>query len=477
MIQSRTSQILFFAALMGIFFFPGTSQAVPSPDLLVGIGTTLVQWISIGLVFVLGVFGTMHRFLQILFTHSKTRFFVLIVGVPVALIALVSLAVLGYQKYQVKSLMAELQQQDALFRSEEPESDKLVFSDEYIAKDTNEMFSSKIGVIPDQGAEIIERYYEHLANGQLKEAYYLSNRKVSRATFEQWYGDVSSISLDKLTVVDTGVYSLELILCEADQTCGRYGVLMTLTKKDGAYTGIADSTVRSLKMDEERQERIQRSNIVISNAELQALMDDGKIAEVVVLDAREDIEYENGKFPNSTHIRIADLKAGRWIDLDQGKTVIVLCWSGIRGKEVAEFLRSKEIDARYVEDGAQGWAESGGLWDGGIFIKQTYSDRQYSRVLSCDEMRDEMHDGTFVVDSREPGRYARSHISGSVSIPMLYTPSSGLESAFSEVPQGAKVVTVCDGYVNCFDARVTGIELEKRGHVFLGRFTQLGCIH
>ncbi|MGB3073376.1 MAG: rhodanese-like domain-containing protein [Candidatus Moraniibacteriota bacterium] len=463
--------------MIGILFFPGTSQAVPSPDLLVGIGTMLVQWISIGLVVVLGVFGTMHRFLQILFTHSKVRFLILTIGIPLTLIALVSLLALGYQKYQGKSLMAELQQQDALFRSEGLESDKLVFSDEQVVADTDGKFSSKIGTDTDQAAEIIERYYEHLANGRLKEAYDLSHHKVSRATFEQWYGDVSSISLDKLTVVDTGVYSLELILCEADQTCGRYGVLMTLTKKDGAYTSIADSTVRSLKMDEERQERIQKSNIVVSNAELQALMDNGKIADVVVLDAREDIEYENGKFPNSTHIRIADLKAGRWIDLDQGKTVIVFCWSGIRGKEVAEFLRSKEIDARYVEDGAQGWAESGGLWEGGISIKQTYGGRQYSRVLSCDEMRDEMHDGTFVVDSREPGRYARSHISGSVSIPMLYTPSSGLESAFSEVPQGAKVVTVCDGYVNCFDARVTGIELEKRGHVFLGRFTQLGCIH
>jgi hypothetical protein len=58
---------------------------------------------------------------------------------------------------------------------------------------------------------------------------------------------------------------------------------------------------------------------------------------------------------------------------------------------------------------------------------------------------------------------------------MLYTPSSGLDEAFAQVPKNAEVITVCDGYVNCFDARVTGIELEKRGHKFLGRFTQLSC--
>ncbi len=456
---------------------PRVSQAVPSPDLLMGIGTSLAQWISIGLVFVLGVFATMRRHLQTLFAHSKKHLMILIIGVPVALIVLVSLCALGYQEYRAESLVVQLRQQDMLFPTEGSESDKLVFGSEQVGVNGNEKFTSKIGVISDPGVELIERYYEHIAHGRLGEAFELSHHKVSREKFDQWYGSVSSISLDKLTVVDEGMYSLELVLCEVHQLCDRYGVLMTLNKRDGIYTGINTSQVRSLKLDEEKQKRIQESDVVIANAELQGLLDSGQIADMVVLDAREDVEYENGRFPNSMHIRIADLKAGKWIDLDAEKTVIVLCWSGIRGKEVAEFLRSKEIDARYVDDGAQGWAESGGLWDGRISIKQTYSDRQYSRLLSCDEMRHEMKRGTFVVDSREPGRYEHFHILESVSIPMLYTPSSGLENAFAEVPQGASVVTVCDGYVNCFDARVTGIELEKRGHAFLGRFTGLSCFH
>ncbi len=473
--QSRMFFVAFTIALMGVFFFPNISRAVPSPDLVIGIGTMLIQWITIGLVFVLGIFGAMHQFLQMLFARSKMKFFILVVGVPVALVAATSLSILGYQKSQEQHLVAQLQQQDALLPSEESENDRLVFSDEHVAAGTNERFSSKIGTVSDQGSEIIERYYEHLANGRLKEAYDLSHHKVSRATFDSWYSSVSSISLDKLSIVDAGVYSLELVLCETDQSCGRYGVLMTLNKQDGVYTSIANSVVRSLKMDEEKQEKIQNSNPVVSNDELQRLLESGEIANMVVLDAREDIEYENGRFPNSVHIRIADLKAGKWIDLDASKTVIVLCWSGIRGKEVAEFLRSKEINARYVENGAQGWAESGGLWNGGISIKQAYSAPQYSRLLSCDDMRNAMNTGAFVVDSREPSRYAQFHVPGSVSIPMLYTPSSELEDVFAQVPKGASVVTVCDGYVNCFDARVTGIEIEKREHAFLGRFTGLSC--
>jgi len=29
---------------------------------------------------------------------------------------------------------------------------------------------------------------------------------------------------------------------------------------------------------------------------------------------------------------------------------------------------------------------------------------------------------------------------------------------------------VCDSFVNCFDAVLTGTELERRGHIFLGRY-------
>ena len=86
----------------------------------------------------------------------------------------------------------------------------------------------------------------------------------------------------------------------------------------------------------------ENTNILVTNQDFKNITDSQQ-SDYIVLDAREDIEYENGYFPGSLHIRFADLKAGRWIELPKDKFVYVICWSGIRGKEVAEFLRTKKI--------------------------------------------------------------------------------------------------------------------------------------
>lgn len=77
----------------------------------------------------------------------------------------------------------------------------------------------------------------------------------------------------------------------------------------------------------------------------------------IVLDARENLEYDLGHMSGSLHIRFADLQAGRWVELPKDRFIYVLCWSGIRGKEVTEFLDSKKIAAKYLESGANGWVE------------------------------------------------------------------------------------------------------------------------
>lgn len=68
-----------------------------------------------------------------------------------------------------------------------------------------------------------------------------------------------------------------------------------------------------------------------------------------ILDARENLEYAIGKIPGSTHIRFVDLREGKWEKLPSEKIVYVVCWSGMRGKEVAEYLRSQGIVAQYLE--------------------------------------------------------------------------------------------------------------------------------
>ena len=186
----------------------------------------------------------------------------------------------------------------------------------------------------------------------------------------------------------------------------------------------------------------------------------------IILDARENLEYENGNLPGSLHIRFADLRAGKWIDVPGDKNIIVLCWSGIRGKEVAEFLRTKKIVASYLEDGAKGWYDFGGEWSGNIMFADKYNEEKYRIVYDTEE------EGAVLVDCREPYKYNQDHIVGSFNIPIMHTSSVEFVKVFSQVPSGAKVITVCDSYVNCFDAKITGVELQNRCYEFLGRYNR-----
>ena len=209
----------------------------------------------------------------------------------------------------------------------------------------------------------------------------------------------------------------------------------------------------------------------ITNADFQTALNNAQ-SPFLVLDARENVEFENGHFPDAEHIRFADLKAGRWIELPTDRPVYVFCWSGIRGKEVVEFLRTKRIVAQYLEKGANGWVADNGKWIGEIAFLKVYTDDRYKRVFTLNEFQDSMKNGTVIVDSRPPAVFNAWHIPGSINIPLMYTPSISIDETFAQVPPNSRIITVCDEYVNCFDAKLTGVELERRGHTFLGRFAE-----
>ncbi|MEI6478011.1 MAG: rhodanese-like domain-containing protein [bacterium] len=209
---------------------------------------------------------------------------------------------------------------------------------------------------------------------------------------------------------------------------------------------------------------------MISNADFSQAL---STATPFVLDAREDEENRYGHFPESTHIRFADIVAGDWQKMPTDKVVYVLCWSGIRGKEVADFLYSKGIVARFLEKGADGWVTYGGTWSGGIKFDQIHPEERYHITLETDQVESAMQDGVTIVDSRPKETYQKWHIPGSVNLPIIYTPTSQLVTAFAQIPTGTKLITVCDDFVSCFDARLVGLKAEQdRQAVFMGRYAK-----
>lgn len=191
---------------------------------------------------------------------------------------------------------------------------------------------------------------------------------------------------------------------------------------------------------------------------------------IFLLDARENLEYDIGNIPTSTHIRFADLKEGKWMSLPSDRKIIVVCWSGMRGKEVAEYLRWQWKDAYFLEHGVDGWVTSGWSWSGEVKFSHVYSAPNYSLTFTTAQVKEYVAQWTRLIDAREGEKYMKWHIAGIPNISFLATPTGMIDQVLAQVSQWERVIVVCDGYINCFDAKIVGIELEKRWVEFLWRY-------
>lgn len=480
-------------------FVPRPAHAVMPPDFIFNIGAQVAQFFSIILAIFSVVLGTILKFFRNrlnLIKHKK-----IFLGITILSIIFISLLLAYlYAQYQQTTTYRRWLEDSAMHRTintnisanafdREDAHDQLNIGVDSMTVNTSaSSFVSNIVSGEDSTASFISQYYENIANGNYQQAYAMSKQSVDYPTFKNWYLHTTKITLDKLVRIDSTRSSLELTLFEG-QRFTRYGVVMTLYFESKSPVKIADSEVRilgegsigddltihtqavHLSEDYEFFNNHQDQPLNLSHQALQSAIDKAQ-NDYILLDAREDIEFNNGHFPGSTHIRFADLKAGRWIELPQDKFIYVICWSGIRGQEVADFLRTKNLAAAYLENGASGWVEAGGLWQGTVQFSAQYSAEQYQVVLTTDQVKDHVAAGALLVDTRQPSKFQTRHITGSVNIPMMYTPTVDQATVFNQVPPGSTVITICDDYVNCFDAKITGIELEHRGNIFLGRYNR-----
>jgi rhodanese-related sulfurtransferase len=482
----------------GILFFltAHPAKAVPPPDFIFNVTSQIAQFFSISVILFSAVGSVIYRFFQQRFAGKRKFVLWTLIGFTALAVSAGGAWIYGrsIQQREMERWLSEsktgdastaarvdLDQGSAVARSAQPTDnlDQLTFGDE---KSANPPAIQPQDVV----SQFIRRYYENIATHQFSDAYAMSKKSVSFETFTAWYASTTDISIDRLQRIDQTASSLELTLTEEGRTT-RYGVLMDVKlDHSGLPIQIDHSSVRTLSQpfasstDAEAFAQTPSTDYfsthagmpeAISNADFHTVINKAQTP-FLIIDARENIEFENGHFPDAMHIRFADLKAGRWIELPTDQPIYVFCWSGIRGKEVVEFLRSKKILAQYLEKGANGWVADGGKWIGEIAFLKIYTDDRYKRVFTLNEFEDSIKDRVVVVDSRPPAVFNTWHIPGSINIPLMYTPSIGIDQAFAQVPTHSKVITVCDEYVNCFDAKLTGVELERRGHTFLGRFAE-----
>ncbi|MCW1891880.1 MAG: rhodanese-like domain-containing protein [Candidatus Uhrbacteria bacterium] len=487
---------LYFVAAALFVLSAHPAKAVPPPDFIFNVTSQIAQFFSISVILFSAAGSVVYRFFQQRFAGKRKLVFWIIAGLGAITLSGGGAWLYGryVQQQEMKLWLAQssmattdpdqinIDQEPTSTRTSVPtdELDQLTLGDQKPAQ-------KAVAQPEDAVSKFIQRYYASIAAHQFSDAYEMSKKSVSLETFKEWYASTTDISIDRLQRIDDKTSSLELTLTEDGKTT-RYGVLMVIKRaEDGQPTRVESSLVRvlsessSVATSSTTPILLQASTTdyftaqtklpeAISNADFQTALN--QTSPFLILDAREDVEFENGHFPDATHIRFADLKAGRWIELPTDRPVYVFCWSGIRGKEVAEFLRTKKIAARYLEKGANGWVADQGTWSGEIAFLKVYTDDRYKRVFTPNAFQDSVNKGTIMVDSRPPASFNAWHIPGSINIPLMYTPSIGIEKAFAQVPPNSQVITVCDEYVNCFDAKLTGVELERRGHAFLGRFAE-----
>ncbi|MRJ75594.1 rhodanese-like domain-containing protein [Aeromicrobium sp. SMF47] len=80
--------------------------------------------------------------------------------------------------------------------------------------------------------------------------------------------------------------------------------------------------------------------------------------DVVVLDVREDNEWQAGHIDGAVHIPLGDLPA-RVGDLDPEVRTLVVCHVGGRSARATQWLQAQGIDASNVEGGMAAWEQAG----------------------------------------------------------------------------------------------------------------------
>jgi rhodanese-related sulfurtransferase len=79
---------------------------------------------------------------------------------------------------------------------------------------------------------------------------------------------------------------------------------------------------------------------------------------VVLLDVREDDEWQRGHAPGAQHIPMGDVPA-RLTEIDPAAQLFVVCHAGGRSQRVAQYLAVNGYTPTNVSGGMLAWAEAG----------------------------------------------------------------------------------------------------------------------
>src|SRR4051812_3845461 len=215
----------------------------------------------------------------------------------------------------------------------------------------------------------------------------------------------------------------------------------------------------------------------ISTADLEKVVEAkarGEANDFILLDIRESAETEMGTLPGAQIVRFPDIAKAN-LDL-AGKKPIVFCHNGNRGYETCEALAKLGIDCRFLVGGLEKWLVEGRSLTG--LKARTLADlravpsyKNQSVLLDTPAVHDLIdNENAVFVDVRYPGEFASSPLPGAINLPIRPTPTNQLKSRIAQLPH-RPIVAPCYDRRSCFFAEVLGLELDRAGLDFRGRYT------
>jgi rhodanese-related sulfurtransferase/membrane protein insertase Oxa1/YidC/SpoIIIJ/phosphohistidine swiveling domain-containing protein/molybdenum-dependent DNA-binding transcriptional regulator ModE len=200
----------------------------------------------------------------------------------------------------------------------------------------------------------------------------------------------------------------------------------------------------------------------------------GERPDVTFLDIREDSETEMGSLPGATHVRFPDLPYSK-VDL-ANKTAILFCHNGNRSYETCQALAAMGIDCRFIVGGLEKWLVEKRSLTG--LNARTLADlrgvppyRNQKALLDTSDVRDlVVKKGAIFVDVRYPGEFASGSLPGAINLPIRPTPTEQLKARIAQLPH-KPIIAPCYDRRSCFFSEVLGLELERAGYDYRGKYT------
>ena len=233
-----------------------------------------------------------------------------------------------------------------------------------------------------------------------------------------------------------------------------------------------DPTLKEVSFGDQR-----KSQLGISTEEAEKLLAatlSGERPDVKFLDIREPSEIEMGSLPGATPIRFPDLASSK-LNL-ANKTAILFCHNGNRSYETCQALAAMGINCRFIVGGLEKWLVEKRSLTG---VKaRTLADlrgvppyRNQRTLLDTPDVHDLVASkGGIFVDVRYPGEFASGSLPGAINLPIRPTPTEQLKTRIAQLPH-KPIIAPCYDRRSCFFAEVLGLELERAGYDYRGKYT------